>query len=67
MARQFRELEASELFCAKCKRATRVRKRILLVLPEGDKFDYVCAICGSIVGQKMEQKPGNLRLIPNKS
>lgn len=66
MVRQYRDLEASELFCANCKRPTPVRKRILLVLPEGDKFDYVCTVCGSTVGQKMEQKPGNLRIIVKK-
>ncbi|HUT55736.1 MAG TPA: cytoplasmic protein [bacterium] len=66
MVRQYRDLEASELFCAKCKRPTPVRKRILLVLPEGDKFDYICTVCGQTVGQKMEQKPGNLKIIIKK-
>jgi hypothetical protein len=66
MVRQFKQMEASELFCPTCRRATPVRKRILLVLPEGDKFDYVCTVCGSIIGQKMEQKPGNLRIIVKK-
>jgi hypothetical protein len=66
MVRQYRDLEASELFCPKCRRPTPVRKRILLVLPDGDKFDYVCTVCGSIIGQKMEQKPGNLRIIIKK-
>jgi hypothetical protein len=33
------EFEVSELFCANCKRATPVRKRLLLVLPSGSKLD----------------------------
>jgi len=32
---QFKEFEATELYCAKCRRAVPVRKRLLLVLPEG--------------------------------
>lgn len=48
------EFEASELFCATCQRATPVRKRLLIVLPEGNKFDYLCSVCGSSVGSKMD-------------
>ena len=33
------EFEVSELSCAKCKRATPVHKRLLLVLPSGNKYD----------------------------
>jgi hypothetical protein len=32
-----------------------VRKRLLLVLPEGDKFDYVCTTCGTVAGDKIER------------
>jgi hypothetical protein len=30
--------------------AMQVRKRLLLVLPEGDKYEYVCPHCGSTCG-----------------
>lgn len=53
--RDFERMEASLLFCAKCREATPVRKRLLIVLPEGDKFDYVCARCGSVSGDKIER------------
>jgi hypothetical protein len=33
---------------------------MLLVLADGDKYDYICAACGSVVGAKMDKKPGNL-------
>src|SRR5262249_16369639 len=36
----FDQMEASLLYCPKCRQATPVRKRLLLVLPEGEKFDY---------------------------
>ena len=48
------EFEATELFCAKCQRATPVRKRLLIVLPQGNKYDYTCSVCGSSVGSKMD-------------
>lgn len=48
----FQELEASSLFCPKCRQAVPVRKRLLLALPDGDKYDYLCTFCGSLVGAK---------------
>jgi hypothetical protein len=38
----FDEFEAIELYCPKCGRAVPVRKSLLLVLPEGDKYEYRC-------------------------
>ena len=49
----FRELEATELYCPRCKRAVPLRKRLLLVLPEGDKYEYLCAFCSETVGTKI--------------
>ena len=48
----FKELEASELFCPKCQKSVPVRKRLLLVLPDGDKYDYLCPYCSTSVGTK---------------
>jgi hypothetical protein len=48
------EFEASELFCSRCQRATPVRKRLLIILPTGNKFDYLCSLCGNSVGSKMD-------------
>ncbi len=53
--RDFEQMEASLLYCPTCKRATPVRKRLLLVLTEGEKFDYVCAHCGTVSGDKIER------------
>lgn len=64
MRGQFEELEATELYCPKCKRAVPVRKRLLLVLPNGDKYDYYCAFCGTSVGDKMDAKADNFRILP---
>ena len=57
--RQFKDLEATELFCPNCNRAMPVRKRLLLVLPEGDKYEYLCARCGASVGEKMDRGAAN--------
>jgi len=53
----FKEFEATSLFCARCRRATSVRKKLLLVLPTGNKYDYTCSECGSAVGGKTDSDP----------
>jgi uncharacterized Zn finger protein len=52
---QFDQMEASLLYCPTCRQATPVRKRLLLVLMEGEKFDYVCTRCGTVSGDKIER------------
>jgi hypothetical protein len=60
---QFRDFDATELFCPQCKRAVPVRKRLLLVLSNGDKFDYTCEFCGTSVGDKMVTEQDNFHII----
>jgi DNA-directed RNA polymerase subunit RPC12/RpoP len=52
---QFDQFEATELYCSKCGQAVPVRKFLLLILPEGDKYEYRCAYCGSKVGDKLDR------------
>lgn len=57
---QFKRFQATELYCPKCQRAMPVRERLLLILPEGEKYEYLCARCGTSVGERLvkeEQKP----------
>jgi hypothetical protein len=64
MARSsFEQLEASLLFCPKCREAVPVRKRLLLVLPQGDKYEYVCPRCASVCGDKIESDRPATRLL----
>jgi hypothetical protein len=49
----FEELQASSLFCARCQMAQPVRERLLLVLPDGELYEYLCTGCGSQVGKRM--------------
>ena len=49
----YRDFDATELFCPQCQRAVPVRKRLLLVLSEGEKYDYSCIYCDTSVGDKL--------------
>jgi hypothetical protein len=59
----FRDLDATELYCAQCKVAVPVRKRFLLVLPEGDKYEYFCPYCAETVGIKIDRNQQQTSLI----
>ena len=59
----FGQFEASALFCPRCRQAAPVRKRLLLVLPEGDKYEYLCARCSQSLGTKMEYEERQIQLL----
>ena len=58
----FREFDATELLCPKCGHAVPVRKRLLLVLPEGEKYEYLCARCATSVGTKLVRGAEQIRV-----
>lgn len=60
---QYRDFDATELFCPCCRRAVPVRKRLLIVLADGDKYDYTCTVCGTSVGDKLVRERDNLRIV----
>jgi hypothetical protein len=49
---QFGGFTASELYCPKCGKSQPVRERLLLVLPSGELHEYLCARCGTSLGQR---------------
>ncbi len=51
----YKDLEATRLMCPRCRVAQPVRRRLLLVLPSGEKYSYTCAVCGEEVGSKLEK------------
>ena len=59
----FDEFEAVELYCPKCKHLVPVKKYLLLVLPEGDKYEYRCNNCGTPVGDKLDKGPKDFGLM----
>lgn len=50
----FQDLDATELYCPKCGCAVPVNKFLLLVLPDGDRYEYQCKYCGTKVGDKTD-------------
>ncbi|MGD2037798.1 MAG: hypothetical protein PVH28_07940 [Desulfobacterales bacterium] len=59
----YKEFDATELYCPKCKQSVPVRKRLLLILPEGDKYEYLCAYCAETVGTKIDKHDKPLTII----
>lgn len=55
MAESFDQFNAALLYCNKCGQAMPVRQRLLLVLPDGELYDYTCQRCNSSVGSKTEK------------
>jgi hypothetical protein len=52
MTSQFGAFTASELYCAKCRKAQPVREKLLLILPEAELHEYLCTGCGASLGQR---------------
>jgi hypothetical protein len=63
MKNTYKDFDATELFCPTCKRAVAVRKKLLLVLQEGEKYDYTCVYCGTSVGDKMVKEKSDSKLV----
>jgi len=59
----YKDFDATELFCPKCNRAVAVRKKLLLILKEGEKYDYSCIYCGTSVGDKLVKEKEKSSLI----
>src|SRR5713226_3155948 len=60
---QFRSFSASALYCPQCRQATPVRERLLLVLPDGNLYEYRCVHCGTSTGSKTEKEPNTSRIL----
>ena len=55
MAESYGQFNASQLYCNKCGQAMPVHQRLLLVLPDGELYDYTCQKCNNSVGSKTEK------------
>src|SRR3990170_2190232 len=62
-APSFEQFEATSLYCPRCKTAVPVRKKLLLVLPEGEEYEYLCAYCSSSVGTKIDKNAPQTEVI----
>lgn len=61
-AGQFEEFQASVLFCSRCQVARPVRERLLLVLPDGDLYEYLCSVCNASLGKRKKTEPVVLQI-----
>jgi hypothetical protein len=52
----FDQFNAALLYCNNCRKAMPVRERLLLVLPEGELYDYTCQGCNASLGSKTDKK-----------
>jgi len=59
----YQDFDATELYCPSCKQAAPVKKRLLLILADGEKYEYTCVYCGTSVGEKTSSLPDNLSLL----
>ena len=57
------EFEAYSLYCPKCKQAMPVRKRLLLVLPDGNKYEYLCSACATSLGMKKDDNCKDFKIL----
>ncbi|MCM8824490.1 MAG: cytoplasmic protein [Candidatus Omnitrophica bacterium] len=47
---QYKDFIATRLYCYNCKLSVPVKERLLLILPDGYLYQYVCERCGEILG-----------------
>jgi len=59
----YKDFDATELYCPRCKRSVRLRKRLLLILPQGEKYDYTCIHCGTSVGDKIVRMRDDVKIV----
>ena len=62
-AEGYEQFEATSLYCSHCKEAVPVRKKLLLILPQGDEYEYLCSRCGSSVGIKIEKGREEIKVL----
>lgn len=67
MQPQFGSFSASELYCPTCRRAQPVREKLLLVLPTGELYEYLCSGCAASLGQRTVTTPMKAQLAPRPS
>ncbi|MCX7661755.1 MAG: cytoplasmic protein [Candidatus Omnitrophica bacterium] len=52
MGENFQEFSATYLYCDNCDQVMPVAEKLLLILPEGYLYQYICKGCGKVVGDK---------------
>lgn len=60
--KQYEDLQATYLYCDNCEGSMPVRERLLLILPDGNLYEYFCSACGKVVGDKKTKQSSEGRL-----
>jgi uncharacterized Zn finger protein len=61
--KQYEDLQATYLYCNNCGGSMPVRERLLLILPDGYLFEYLCLNCGNVVGDKKTKLKAQDRIL----
>jgi hypothetical protein len=49
---QYKDFSATHLYCDNCGMSMPVKEKLLLILPDGYLYEYICLGCGKSVGDK---------------
>jgi uncharacterized Zn finger protein len=49
---QYKDFIATRLYCSNCRVSSEVIERLLLILPDGYLYEYLCKNCGEVLGDK---------------
>ena len=49
---QYKDFIATRLYCHNCKASMPVVEKLLLILPDGYLYEYICRDCGQVLGDK---------------
>ncbi|MBU0693760.1 MAG: cytoplasmic protein [Candidatus Omnitrophica bacterium] len=49
---QYKDFVATRLYCSNCRLSMPVMERLLLILPDGYFYEYICQDCGEVLGDK---------------
>jgi hypothetical protein len=60
----FQELQASVLYCQRCRAPQPVRERMLLYRPDGELHEYRCAACAAVLGSRKVTAPAPILTLP---
>ncbi|MBI4871994.1 MAG: cytoplasmic protein [Candidatus Riflebacteria bacterium] len=55
---QFRQMNATQLYCPTCRQAMPVREKLALFVPSGAIYHYVCVNCDTMLGRKEDSAAG---------
>jgi len=59
---QYEDFVARTLYCPSCRSAMPVKEKLLLILPDGELYEYTCPQCGEVLGDKKVSNKKGLSL-----